>query len=115
MNALLLLVLLAAPAPRARAEPVAQAVRVEAGFKRGRLEEHFKKHGAAMGYRSAEEYLAGARRLLAREDALQKISSDGDRLFLDPKTGEFAALSRDGRHIRTYFKPNNARRYWNRQ
>ncbi len=113
MNALLLLVLLAAPA--VLAQPAAEAVAVEVAFKSGRLAEHFKKHGPEMGYRSAEEYLLGARRLLGRKGTLQKERADGERLFYDPRSNEFAVLAKDGRTLRTFFKPNGGRRYWDRQ
>ncbi|MBI5202494.1 MAG: hypothetical protein HY925_12960 [Elusimicrobia bacterium] len=122
MKALLFLLLLAAPAVGAESvlkdspEPSAPpAVGAEAAFKRGRLEEHFKKHGAEMGLSTAEEYLAAARRLLVREGVLKKDRRSGDRLYFDPKTNEFAVLAKDGRTIRTFFKPNAGRRYWDKQ
>lgn len=80
-----------------------------------RLTEHFQKHGSEFGYKTAEEYLAGANRVIASPDALhKKEAEDGDDVYYLEATNEIVFVSGDG-YIRTYFKPSSGIDYYNRQ
>lgn len=79
------------------------------------LQDHFNKHGAEFGYASAEEYLAGANRVAASPEALHKLEAeDGDDVYYLESTNEFVIVSTDG-YLRTYFKPNDGKAYFDRQ
>ena len=79
------------------------------------LQQHFEKHGGEFTYASEEEYLAGANRVIQDPNALHKIESeDGDDVYYLEESNEFVILSKDG-YIRTYFKPSDGIRYYNRQ
>ncbi len=79
------------------------------------LEDHFKKHGAEFEYKTAEEYEAGANRVINTEGVLHKIEKeDGDDVYYLEETNEFVIVSTDG-YIRTYFKPTDGIDYYNRQ
>lgn len=79
------------------------------------LQEHFVKHGAEFGYASAEEYLAGANRVIASADVLHKLEAeDGDDVYYLEATNEFVIVSTDG-FLRTYFKPEDGKAYFDRQ
>lgn len=79
------------------------------------LEDHFKKHGAEFEYKTAEEYEAGANRVINTEGVLHKIEEeDGDDVYYLEETNEFVIVSTDG-YIRTYFKPTDGIDYYNRQ
>ena len=81
----------------------------------GRWLEHFEKHGAELGYKTSVEYLRGAQRLTAGDEGVQTfVRANGDSLFYNVATNEFAALNREGL-IRTYFKPAQGSEYWLRQ
>ena len=78
-------------------------------------EEHFKKHGNEFDYRTPEEYEAGASAVVNNPAALHKTEAeDGDDVYYIEKTNEFVVVSVDG-CIRTYFKPHDGIRYYNRQ
>lgn len=80
-------------------------------------ESHYKKHGAEFGKITKEEYLRKANELINSDspDVLHKTEKeDGDFLFYNQKTNEFLVLSTDG-YIRTYFKPDDGIKYWERQ
>lgn len=80
-----------------------------------RLTEHFQKQGSEFGYKTAEEYLAGANRVIASPDALhKKEAEDGDDVYYLEATNEIVFVSGDG-YIRTYFKPSSGIDYYNRQ
>lgn len=80
-----------------------------------RLLEHFNKHGDEFGYATAEEYLAGANRVINSPDALHKNEAeDGDDIYYLESTNEIVFVSSDG-YIRTYFKPDDGINYYNRQ
>lgn len=80
-----------------------------------RLEEHYEKHGKAMGYSREEDYLAGANTVVADPKALhKKEKEDGDDIYFLEKTGELVVVSTDG-YIRTYFQPEDGIAYYNRQ
>lgn len=77
------------------------------------LEEHFEKHGAEVGCRTPEEYLAAANAVIANPAALHKLEAkDGDDVYFLQDTGEFVVVSPKG-FIRTYFITD--RNYYNRQ
>lgn len=79
------------------------------------LQEHYQKHGIAMGFDSPEEYLAAANAVIANPDALTKTEKeDGDMVYYVKKTNEFVVFSTDG-YIRTYFNPRDGIDYFNRQ
>ena len=77
--------------------------------------EHFDKHGDEFDYDSAEEYEKGACAVVNNTSALHKTEAeDGDDVYYIEKTNEFVVVSKDG-YIRTYFKPRDGIRYYNRQ
>lgn len=79
------------------------------------LQEHFDKHGAEFGYATADEYLAGANRVAASPEALHKLEAeDGDDVYYLESTNEFVIVSTDG-YLRTYFKPDDGKAYFDRQ
>lgn len=79
------------------------------------LQEHFEKHGAEFGYTLADEYLEGANRVIASSEALHKLEAeDGDDVYYLEATNEFVIVSTDG-YLRTYFKPEDGRAYYDRQ
>jgi len=80
------------------------------------LPDHFARHGADFGAKSAEDYAAKAWqfRQRAREGGLLvKVDDDGVQRVFDPATGAFAAYNRDGT-TKTFFKPGSAG-YFSRQ
>jgi hypothetical protein len=83
-------------------------------FAAGKWLPHFEKHGSEFGYQNALQYLTGARALINRKGVETFTRKNGDLLFYDGATNEFAAMTRDG-VIRTYFRPEARRVYWNRQ
>ncbi|MBO5485723.1 MAG: hypothetical protein J5988_02170 [Eubacterium sp.] len=79
------------------------------------LEEHYEKHGIGMGFKSKEEYLAAANKVINNHNALhKKEAEDGDDVYFLESTGELVVLSTDG-YIRTYFIPDDGIEYYNRQ
>ncbi len=79
------------------------------------LQEHFEKHGAEFPYASADEYLAGANRVVTSPEALHKLEAeDGDDVYYLESTNEFVIVATDG-YIRTYFKPDDGKAYYDRQ
>lgn len=79
------------------------------------LNEHFDKHGQEFPYKTAEEYLEGANRVLASEGLLhKKEKEDNDDVYYLEATNEFIIVSGDG-YIRTYFKPRRGIDYYNSQ
>lgn len=79
------------------------------------LQQHFEKHGAEFPYDTAEEYLAGANRVVQSPDALHKTEAeDGDDVYYLEASNEFVIVSKDG-YLRTYFKPSAGIDYYNRQ
>lgn len=79
------------------------------------LDEHFEKHGSEFDYENADEYLAGANRVINDPNSLYKIEEeDGDHIYYLESTNEFVVVSTDG-YIRTYFKPSAGIDYFNRQ
>ena len=79
------------------------------------LNDHYEKHGKDMGYESAEEYLAGANAAINNTTALHKTEKeDGDDVYYVESTNDFVVVSTDG-YIRTYFRPEDGRAYYERQ
>lgn len=81
------------------------------------LDSHFEKHGHEFDgqYATAEEYEAGANRVINSPDALYKTEKeDGDHIYYIEETNEFVVVSTSG-SIRTYFKPTDGIDYFNRQ
>lgn len=81
------------------------------------LDSHFDKHGHEFDgqYATAEEYEAGANRVINSPDALYKTEKeDGDHIYYVEETNEFVVVSTSG-SIRTYFKPTDGIDYFNRQ
>lgn len=78
-----------------------------------KLQSHFEKHGAQMGYSTAEDYLAGANAVISDPESLHKTQAvDGDDAYYREATGEFVAVSSKG-YIRTYFIASWE--YWDKQ
>lgn len=79
------------------------------------LNEHFDKHGAAMGFATAQEYQAAASAVVNNPNALHKLEAeDGDDVYYLEATNEFVIVSTRG-YIRTYFYPDSGIEYYNRQ
>ncbi|MBO4375467.1 MAG: hypothetical protein J5829_10210 [Lachnospiraceae bacterium] len=76
---------------------------------------HFTKHGIDMGFTTPEAYEAAASRVVTNPAALHKTEAeDGDDVYYIENTNEFVVVSRDG-FIRTYFNPDNGKRYFDKQ
>ncbi len=68
-----------------------------------------------MGFATQADYLRAAQALVRGGPGVEALTRDGgDTLFYRTATGEFAVLSNRG-VIRTYFKPDDGPRYWERQ
>jgi hypothetical protein len=107
------------PSGRSRGpEPVVTApdpaVRDAPRFAPGQLEQHFEKHGAEMGIATQDDYLRAAQALVRGGPGVETFQRGGDTLFFKAQTGEFAVLS-SRNVIRTYFRPSDGPRYWERQ
>lgn len=99
---------------RDRADEAAAGI----GFRSERaLDEHYEKHGREFGAITKDEYL---RRAQALRDAdvggsvLEIVRADGAHTRFDTRSGAFVAFDRD-LVLRTFFKPNDGRRYFERQ
>lgn len=79
------------------------------------LEEHFKKHGSEFNYKDEDQYVKGAIAVINSPSSLHKTEKeDGDEIYYDEEKNEIVFVSKDG-FIRTYFKPNDGIKYYNRQ
>lgn len=83
------------------------------------LNEHFEKHGSEFDgdfdYSSPKDYEKGASDVINNKEALHKTEAeDGDGVYYIEDTNEFVILSKDG-YIRTYFRPNGGKKYYDRQ
>jgi hypothetical protein len=114
-----------APAPPVASAPSAQvpapgshAFGSAVGFRsRERLDEHFQKHGREFGAATLEDYLRLAQALRDRPaggDVLERVREDGVVTRFDRGSGAFIAFGDDG-VIRTFFRPNDGARYFERQ
>jgi pyocin large subunit-like protein len=84
-----------------------------------RLDEHWRKHGLNTRefnpVLTKEQYLQRARALFTSDaPEIEKKERNGDFLRYRPSTNEFGVVSKH-RVIRTYFRPDSGRRYWDRQ
>jgi pyocin large subunit-like protein len=82
-----------------------------------KLTEHFRKHGAEFGASSETEYLHMAQILRDAPSSggiREATRPDGITTRFDRRSGGFLAFNRD-RTIRTFFKPNDGERYFERQ
>lgn len=90
----------------------------DVGFRdRGRLMEHFRKHGGEFGARTAEDYLRLAQTLRDRPkgaEVLQFVRNDAVTCRFDRESGAFIAYNSDGT-IRTFFRPREGEAYFERQ
>lgn len=84
------------------------------------LRSHYIKHVVKQkefGNITMDEYLERARKLINSKpggNILIKTRSNGDILFYNKSTNEFAVVTKDG-VIRTYFKPKEGIRYFKKQ
>lgn len=79
------------------------------------LEEHYEKHGIEMGFASAEEYEKAAAAVITAPEVLHKYEKeDNDDVYYLESTNEFVIVSTDG-FIRTYFKPDSGKDYFDKQ
>lgn len=84
--------------------------------KRG-LEEHFRKHGDEFGAITEAQYLRLAQELRDADvggSVRETVRSDGVITRFDTRSGGFIAFHED-KSIRTFFKPNDGLRYFERQ
>lgn len=73
---------------------------------------HFLKRKDEFNYSTLTEYLAGARRVVGGGAGIDtKVRANGDTLFYEQTTNEFAVLTSQN-VIRTYFRPVNGTKYW---
>ncbi len=78
------------------------------------LQEHFEKHGVAMGFESAEEYEKAASDVINNPASLHKTESeDGDDVYYLESSNELVIVSTRG-YIRTYFLPDDGKAYFDR-
>lgn len=79
------------------------------------LEEHYEKHGIEMGFSSPQEYERAAAAVVSSPGVLHKLEKeDNDDVYYLESTNEFVIVSTDG-YIRTYYKPNDGKDYFDRQ
>lgn len=79
------------------------------------LNEHFQKHGIQMGFSNAKSYEQAAVAVVTNSNALHKFEAeDNDDVYYLESTNEFVIVSTDG-YIRTYFKPEKGKEYFDRQ
>ena len=81
-----------------------------------KLDEHYQKHVVKQqefGDITKEQYLKGAQELPLNSD-YSGVRSNGDTLFYNSKTNEFAIVTPD-KVIRTYFKPADGLEYYLRE
>ena len=104
----------AAAAEEPTSPPSPAPGRVAPRFAPGQLEQHFQKHGGEMGFATQADYLRAAQALVMGGPGVETWQRGGDTLYFKEATGEFAVVS-DRNVLRTYFKPGDGRRYWERQ
>ena len=79
------------------------------------LDTHYEKHGIEMGFASAEEYEKAATAVINAPEVLHKYEKeDNDDVYYLESTNEFVIVSTDG-YIRTYFKPDSGKDYFDKQ
>ena len=78
-------------------------------------DQHYEKHGIDMGFANADDYRKAASDVVNSPDALHKTEKeDGDDIYYIESTNEFVVVSTDG-YLRTYFKPDNGKAYYDKQ
>lgn len=80
------------------------------------LADHFTRHGADVGAKSADDYANKASDFFKRSQTERlptKIDADGTIRVFDPKNNTFGAYNPDGT-TKTFFKPSS-QGYWDRQ
>lgn len=79
------------------------------------LREHFDKHGKEMGFTDAKAYEQAAAAVVTNPLSLHKVEAeDNDDVYYLESTNEFVIVSTDG-YIRTYFKPDKGKVYFDQQ
>lgn len=79
------------------------------------LSDHFKRHGADFNAVDEDDYARKAHELYEGRDEFQvKADKDGVIRVYDPDTSAFGAYNADGT-TRTFFKPSDGQRYFDRQ
>ena len=79
------------------------------------LREHFDKHGTEMGFTEAKAYEQAAAAVVTNPLSLHKLEAeDKDDVYYLESTNEFVIVSTDG-YIRTYFKPDKGKAYFDQQ
>ena len=79
------------------------------------LTEHYTSHGIEMGFASAEEYEKAAAAVIDAPGVLHKYEKeDNDDVYYLESTNEIVIVSTDG-FIRTYFKPDRGKDYFDEQ
>lgn len=79
------------------------------------LNEHFDKHGKEMGFTDAKAYEQAAAVVVTNPLSLHKLEAeDNDDVYYLESTNEFVIVSTDG-YIRTYFKPDKGKEYFDQQ
>ncbi len=81
------------------------------------FDSHYAKHGSEFGGVTQSQYLSGAQSLVgsgAGGGVLSKQRPNGDTVFYNQATNEFAVLSA-AKEIRTYFKPSGGLSYYHKQ
>lgn len=79
------------------------------------LNEHFEKHGKEMGFTDAKVYEQAAAAVVTNPLSLHKVEAeDNDDVYYLESTNEFVIVSTDG-YIRTYFKPDKGKVYFDQQ
>ncbi|MBI5167995.1 MAG: hypothetical protein HZA61_00765 [Candidatus Eisenbacteria bacterium] len=114
----------AAPPPAVATAPAAPRATQDAGWgadvgfrSHERLAEHFQKHGREVGAANEADYLrmAQALRDAAAGGNVEELKrDDGVTCRFDRASGCFLAFNDDGT-IRTFFRPRDGQRYFERQ
>ena len=82
---------------------------------KSKLDEHFKKHGKPMGFKTKEEYETAASKVVNNPNSLHKNEKeDNDDVYYLEETNEFVIVSTKG-YIRTYFYPDSGKLYFEKQ
>ena len=104
--------------PRATSNTISTVIHTEIGFRtRRNLDEHYQKHGEEFDGVTKQEYLKAAQTLRDAKvggEILEARRPDGTVSRFDKRTGAFIAFDAD-LTIRTFFKPNDGERYFQRQ
>ncbi|WP_370774249.1 DUF6531 domain-containing protein [Holdemania massiliensis] len=90
---------------------------IETNFKsQDLLDSHYDKHKGEFGSITKDEYLMKANELINSEgdNILTKVRNNGDILYYNSSTNEFAVKTKDG-FLRTFFKPSEGLEYFKRQ